>query len=117
MPDCAPEIVGKVKPGEAWQDKNDRRWRTKRDFQAGELEQHRLHIQGKASGQNVETFVADEWTLEYDLAYFGLARDVWIAAHLAKNDEAITAGSMPRETVARDALRSFSELSVRTPLR
>lgn len=26
MPDCAPAIIGKTKPGEAWPDKKDRRW-------------------------------------------------------------------------------------------
>jgi putative ATP-dependent endonuclease of OLD family len=114
MPDCAPEIVGRVKPGEDWPDKKDRRWRARKDFPAGELEQHRLRVLGKASGQNVETFVADKWTLEYDLAYCGLARDVWIAAHLAKDDDAITSGSKTRKSVAHAALRSFSELSGRT---
>lgn len=55
--------------------------------------------------------VAGEWTLEYDLAYCGLARDVWIAAHLAKADEQINAGKTTREAVARKALRSFADLS------
>jgi putative ATP-dependent endonuclease of OLD family len=36
----------------------------------------------------VKTFVADEWTLEYDLAYFGLADSLYVAACIAKRDEA-----------------------------
>ncbi len=36
----------------------------------------------------VKSFVADEWTLEYDLAFFGLAKSVYVAACLAKKDEA-----------------------------
>lgn len=110
MPDCAPEIIGMVKPGQDWPDTKDRGWRAKADFTPDELEQHRQDIRAKASGQCVKTFVADEWTLEYDLAYFGLARDVWIAAHLAKADEQINADKATKEAVARKALRSFIEL-------
>jgi putative ATP-dependent endonuclease of the OLD family len=113
MPDCAPAIIGKTRPGDACPDKKDRRWRAKADFTAAELEQRRQDIRAKASGQHVETFVAGEWTLEYDLAYCGLARDVWIAAHLAKADAQINAGKTTREAVARNALRSYAELSNR----
>lgn len=109
MPDCAPSILGRVKAGEDWPDKNKRRWRARKDYPEKELELHRLSIRGKASGQKVFTFVADEWTLEYDLAYFGLAKQVWIAAHLAKNDEAIAAGHKADKDVYRDAAKAFSE--------
>ncbi|MFZ0662530.1 MAG: AAA family ATPase [Acidobacteriaceae bacterium] len=37
MPNCAPEITGRVKPGEAWPAPNDRRWRARRDYTAEEL--------------------------------------------------------------------------------
>lgn len=86
MPDCAPVIVGKTEPFPAL---NQRRWRMKNDFAAGELETRREAIRAKASGQFVETFVSDEWTLEYDLALHGLAEDVWIAATLARHDDKI----------------------------
>ncbi len=111
MPDCAPEIIGKVKPGEPWPAKKDRRWRAKADFTSVDLEKHREDIRTKASGQHVETFVADEWTLEYDLAYCGLAREVWVAAHMAKADEAINVGRTTIAAVARAALRSFANLA------
>jgi putative ATP-dependent endonuclease of OLD family len=111
MPDCAPEIIGKVKPGEEWPAKKDRRWRAKADFTAEELDEYRQNIRTKASGQHVETFVADEWTLEYDLAYCGLAREVWIAAHMAKTDEAINAGKITRVAVAHGAMHSFANLA------
>ena len=115
MPDCAPEIIGRVKSGEAIPEKKDRRWRAKADFTAEELQKHRQEIRGKASGQHVETFVSDEWTLEYDLAFSGLAEDVWIAAHLAKSDEQINAGKTTSEAVARDAMRSYADLSGESP--
>jgi len=111
MPDCAPAIIGRVKPNEPWPEKKDRRWRAKADFTEEELEQRRRDIHVKASGQRVETFVAEKWTLEFDLAYFGIARDVWISAHLAKYDERINSGKTTREAVARDAARSFADLA------
>ena len=76
MPDCAPEITGRVKLGEAWPVESDRHWRAKRDYTPEQLQARRDEIRAKASGQNVETFIADEWTLEYDLARAGLPREV-----------------------------------------
>ena len=108
MPDCAPEIIGKVKPGEAWPAK--RRWRAKKDFPGNELTKRREEIRAKASGQNVETFVADEWTLEYDLAYSGLAKEVWLAAHLAKADENIHSGKITIAAAAATAHRFVSSV-------
>ena len=110
MPDCAPEIIGKVKPGDGWPAKKDRRWRAKRDFNSKELDEYCLNIHAKASGQRVETFIAEQWTLEYDLAYYGLAQEVWIAAHLAKEDESISAGKKSRRAVALDSIHAFNEL-------
>jgi putative ATP-dependent endonuclease of OLD family len=115
MPDCAPEIVGKVEPGKPWPELNKRRWRAKKDFTAEDLQKRREEIGAKASGQRVKSFVADEWTLEYDLAFSGLAREVWIAAHLAEADEKINAGRTTKEAVTREALKSYAELAGKTP--
>jgi putative ATP-dependent endonuclease of OLD family len=112
MPDCAPEIIGKVKPGEEWP--KGRRWHAKKDFPGDALEIRRKEIQAKASGQNVETFVADEWTLEYDLALGGLDKEVCLAAHLAKADENIHAGKATITAVAKAALRSFKEIDAKS---
>lgn len=43
-------------------------------------------------GENVRTFVSDRWTLEYDLAYSGLGREVWEAAALANNEARLDRG-------------------------
>jgi len=115
MPDCAPAILGLVKEGEDWPDKTKRRWRAKADFTEEGLAAHREQIRQKASGQKVETFVAGEWTLEYDLAWSGLAEDVWVAAHLAKSDGLINAGKRNREAVKRAAERSFAKLLEQDP--
>ncbi len=115
MPDCAPEITGRVKPGETWPDTASRRWRAKKDFTAEQLTERREEIRGKASGQKVETFVAGEWTLEYDLAHAGLAKEVWVAAHLAAVDDRIAAGKVKRFAVVREARGTFAALSAATP--
>jgi putative ATP-dependent endonuclease of OLD family len=115
MPDCAPEITKRIKPGESWPEKAHRRWRAKKDFTVDQLTQRRADIRAKASGQGVVTFVADEWTLEYDLAHAGLAKDVWIAAHLADADERIAAGKVKRYVVIREALRTLAALSATDP--
>lgn len=111
MPDCAAEIIEKVKPKEKWPEMKYRRWRAKADFKGEELEERRKDYRAKASGQKVETFVSNEWTFEYDLAFFGLAEEVWIAAHLAKSDDQINAQKTTVEKVAMEAATSYAELS------
>ncbi|MGJ4907092.1 ATP-dependent nuclease [Bradyrhizobium sp. HKCCYLS2033] len=111
MPDCAPEIIGKVEAGKPWPD--GRRWRAKKDFPGEKLDERRTAIRARASGQRVETFVSDCWTLEYDLAWMGLHREVWIAAQLAKADENIHAGKDTVASVTRRALREFEDLEAR----
>ncbi|MGK0271885.1 MAG: putative ATP-dependent endonuclease of OLD family [Cocleimonas sp.] len=89
MPNCAPKIIGKVKPNQEYPTLTKdcrRQWRAKRDFNDDALNEYRSNIKEKASGQCVNTYVSDEWTMEYDLAYFGLADEMYIAAHLAKKD-------------------------------
>jgi putative ATP-dependent endonuclease of OLD family len=115
MPDCAPEITGRVKAGESWPETTQRRWRAKKDFTPEQLKERREMIRAKASGQSVETFVAGEWTLEYDLAHAGLTKEVWVAAHLAAADERIAGGEVKRFAIARAALRTFADLSAATP--
>ncbi len=111
MPDCAPKIIGRVKSGEKWPEKKDRQWRAMSDFKEDELETRREVIREKANGQSVETFVADRWTLEYDLARAGLGEDVWIAAHLAKKDEQINAGKERRAKVITEAKKEYDSVS------
>jgi putative ATP-dependent endonuclease of the OLD family len=113
MPNCAPEIIG-LTPSSAMPPKNERRWRIKADFPAADLLARRQQIRERASGQRVETFVADEWTLEYDLAYWGLERELWIAAHLARADEQISRAEKTWQAVAAAAVRSFKALKLMT---
>ena len=113
MPDCAPEILGLVKDesDEKW-DSSRRRWKAIRDFgdnpQTLEkaLADQRKELK-RDDGQSVQTFVADHWTLEYDLAYCGLAEQVYIAAFLAKNDDPLNEERKQRHDVVTKAKEEF----------
>lgn len=74
MPNCGKSIIKKKLP-------------TKGALGESRLKGKRVELSKKTTGQMVKTFIADEWTLEYDLAYCGHAQDVYVAAHLAKRDE------------------------------
>ncbi|EJG0271420.1 AAA family ATPase [Vibrio parahaemolyticus] len=93
MPNCGPYITKIIKADSDWpklEDGEERKWRAKRDFPVTKLNEHKEKIKSKAHGQNVKSFVADEWTLEYDLAFANdnaLAEEVYIAAQLAIWDE------------------------------
>lgn len=104
MPDCAPPILDKV-------DTRGRKWKKKGDFQGDGLALRRADIKARASGQRVETFVADEWTLEYDLAHAGLAKVVWIASQLAKADASINKGTKTVLNVWKQASTDFKALA------
>lgn len=112
MPDCAPWIVGKLKDDEAFVPLpgSKRKWRVKKDFVGSELLDRRKAIEEKADGQLVKTFVADEWTLEYDLAYFGLAEEMWIAINLSLVDEKIHAAAITAEEVKAQAKVTYKTM-------
>ncbi len=112
MPDCAPEIIGKKRKDDGnWPKLKDRQWRAKMDFDAeNKLDDKRDKIIKKATGQCVQTFVSEEWTLEYDLALSELAKDVFVAASLAKTDDAINSGRRPKNDVIMAAIADFTSL-------
>ena len=122
MPNCAPVITGKIEERDAWPAPGKRRWLAKRDFSdENALTAHRNEKAAKATGQCVQTFVSDEWTLEYDLALgpkdenggfsAGLAEDVFVAACLADKDDAINAKEKTVADVEREAVRKFAALA------
>jgi len=117
MPDCAPEILGLVtsEDDDKWKG-TTRRWRAQRDF-GDDAEARRTALAGQRQrlkendGQSVQTFVADHWTLEYDLARCGLAEQVFMAAILAKNDDPLNAEKKNCMDVITDAKTQFETLS------
>lgn len=116
MPDCAPQLLGYVEndQDQKWEE-STRRWRALRDFRKGDLdlgaalESRRKNFQS-GDGENVRTFVSDCWTFEYDLAFSGLAEEVFIAARLAGQDEALNDGRKNRSSVEAKAGEEFREL-------
>ena len=116
MPDCAPAILGLVADDqdEKWQSPK-RRWKSLRDFgDEGEaqnqgLDEWRTRLQS-SDGQSVKTFVADHWTLEYDLAFCGLAEEVYIAASLALSDDLFNQAKKQRADVEEAARTAFKEI-------
>lgn len=112
MPDVAPWIVGKLRPGEQVPARppSRRQWRIKADFPEGQLAQRRVERRARASGQRVETFVSDEWTLEYDLAFHGLGKQVYRAATLALKDDALATGRAAQAEVLAGADAAYQQL-------
>ena len=115
MPECAPLILGKIKEGEVIPPLagSRRRWRVKSDFAGTELDEKRIHIRDKANEQCVRTFVANEWTLEYDLAYFGLPKQMHIAIALADADDKINEGKAKKSEIAAEASQAYIVLAAK----
>ncbi|WP_449105451.1 ATP-dependent nuclease [Pseudomonas mohnii] len=117
MPDCAAEIhelvTGPTDP--KWGNIAVRRWRAVRDFgstpadQEDALAEHRKK-RTESDGQCVRNFVADHWTLEYDLAFAGLAREVHAAAYLAINEEKVDQRKATKTTLLADADAAFKTI-------
>ena len=121
MPDCAPAIMG-LNPNKlkASGKPAPRRWRMLSDFGATDAEReprlaaHR-EKRSRGDGQNVKTFVANHWTLEYDLALEGLMEWVHRAATLALHDVKINERKLTREKVLEKASRALTALKDRYP--
>lgn len=116
MPDCAPEIrrLKDVK-GTDWPDIAKRRWRAMKDFGSTSeeieegLKKHR-EKRCESDGQCVRTFVADHWTLEYDLAFKGLSKEVHHAAYLAIYEEKIDDGTETKVSLLKKADTAFNKI-------
>ncbi len=111
MPDCAPMILGKIKGGEPYPEKNKRRWRAVADFPGPALATRRSEIEGRANEQSVKTFPSNHWTLEYDLAYSGLARLVHLSICLADADEKLCQGKTTVTAVKEEADAAYEVLA------
>ncbi len=113
MPDCAPLILGKIKEGDPIPPlpESKRRWRVKSDFKTNDLVGKRTEKRDKANEQRVRTFVSDEWTLEYDLAYFGLAKQMHVAIALADADNKINEGKAKKSETIEAAGKDYDTLA------
>lgn len=112
MPSCGPRILELLTPDNALPEKSTRRWRVADDFTPATLVAHRERIASRASGQCVQTFVSDHWTLEYDLARDGLEREVCIAACLSADDDAISTGRITRDDALQAAEKWHDDIAI-----
>ncbi len=108
MPDCAPEILGLIEGP-------NQRWRTLSGLEPDPFDQvlalqDRRDKLSKGDGQGVRTFIADEWTLEYDLAFAGLDKEVFEAAWMAKNDDPLNSDQKTPQEVRLEAQRRWQVL-------
>jgi len=75
MPDCATSICfdGKYADEQNWP--KNRKWHLEKEFTDKTAKEHLKNIKDKASGQSVETFISNHWTLEYDIAFAAMDDD------------------------------------------
>lgn len=111
MPDCAPLILGKIKDGEPYPEKNKRRWRAVADFPGPALATRRIEIEARANEQSVKTFPSNYWTLEYDLAHSGLAQLVHLSICLADADEKLCQEKTTVAAVKKEADAAYEALT------
>lgn len=79
MPDCAPEICIKNEYHDKtkWPKKEDRKWTVESEYPTEQSKTEWItNIKNKSDGQKVKTFVANNWTFEYDLAKAGLMEEL-----------------------------------------
>lgn len=108
--DQAPYICGKLKENEAIPPVANRKWRVVSDFDPAGLETKRTNIKSRASGQRVDTFVSNEWTLEYDLARSGLQKELFLAIQLTLVDDKLRGGSKTARAELRRAQKAWKVL-------
>lgn len=77
MPDCAPSICIKEDYVDNSKWPATRQWQTESDLPTrADKEGYLSQIQQRADGQLVKTFISDNWTFEYDLAFAGLENEL-----------------------------------------
>ena len=113
MPDCAAEICKGISEPDKSKWPAKRQWRVQSDFILEEFNQRKQGILDKCDGQKIKTFISNQWTLEYDLAYSGLAKEVYLAAKLAIKDGSDVPANKTCKEVAKQALEDF-ESNIKT---
>ena len=77
MPDCAPAICIEKEYSDKTKWPDNRKWKVESEYSTQEEKaEHLNNIKSKSDGQLVKTFVANDWTLEYDLAKCGLSDEL-----------------------------------------
>lgn len=77
MPDCAPAICLRSEYADKTKWPESRKWKTESDYPKQEgKDAYIKEIKDRADGQLVKTFIANNWTFEYDLALSGLSEEL-----------------------------------------
>jgi putative ATP-dependent endonuclease of OLD family len=75
MPDCAPAIcINETYDDKGNWPKKNRKWKVESEI--ADKEKYMQEIEERADGQNVKTFIPEQWTLEYELAANGLGKEM-----------------------------------------
>jgi putative ATP-dependent endonuclease of OLD family len=85
LPDCAREALG-LKAESSKEESSNQQPRFEADLPDEDARAKWLDRKRRDDGENVRTFVSDDWTLEYDLAHAGLERSLHTAIALAKDE-------------------------------
>lgn len=86
--------------------------RKARDYTAEEIDELRVRKKSRAEGGSTEVFIADHWTLEYDLLRSGIAKQVFVAVRLEQAEG--TKGFLTKEkfdATRLEAEAEYAELS------
>lgn len=85
MPDCAPAICIKTEYSDKSKWPGGRKWKVESDYPTqADKDEYMQDLRARADGQLVKTFVANNWTFEYDLALAGLSDELIEAIVLVK---------------------------------
>ncbi len=114
MPDCAPGICIKdeYSDKEKWPKQKDRNWKAEAELQTPQDKTEWItKLENKSNGQKVKTFVANNWTFEYDLAKSGLITELidvivnlkYIPSNREKKKKEITDKINSYETIEEQA--------------
>ena len=110
MPECAPAICidEKYEDKDNWPKKN-RKWRVESEIE--DKEKYIQKIEKKANGQNVKTFIPEQWTLEYELAANGLGEEMLqtIATMLAEKIQDKEKNEEKKEELLEKYTKEYNE--------
>jgi putative ATP-dependent endonuclease of OLD family len=108
--DNVPYLTGYLKANDELPEKSTRRWRLLSDFTVSELAAQKQKIKGRATGQKIDTFIADYWTFEFALAMSGLKKEMFLAVQLAVADDVLIDGTITIRASLKKALKDWKSL-------
>lgn len=113
MPDCAPAICIEKEYSDKTKWPKNRKWKVESEYPTQHDKTEYLNsIKDKSDGQKVKTFVASDWTLEYDLAKCGLSDELieaMVRSREISEDVEKHSAKVNKITAKRDSYTSTEE--------